>query len=611
MLRQTVLSLILAFLLFIATFSFVLRAVEFLTVRDQIFTIADFYQSIGFLIGEHEFDDVNIGADFLENNPYIEFTDRRRVAEGILQDISNAAIADPHGLIFMARRGETLFGEVQTEIHPEIHDAFFYGVLVDKIERVGGGWHLVFNVDEVLVGYPEHVVAGQSRVRMNFEMEERNEFAIDGLEIGERYFLRGMLDGTASPCNTADGNFWIPTVGDSRDIFLMQPLSPDGLWYIHISHEEMVDFSMPELEGISEEVEFLRHNHHAVQLRTTRDMMLMPIMLEEAEMGFMIEGRPIEKDDYLTANPVAVIHYQFARIRDLNIGDSITVKIPQIHHVEHKHLSEIQRSGIGAEMTGRQSFSDARVESVSQDEELYEIELEIVGIYNLFGRLGGDGLTTLSTHIYIPDSILPDDVAITSDRWGSPADQNYLPSTWYSFMLESSRYEVSFIAENRQPLEEMGFSLIIIGSAQNFWESADVILQSIAFNAIVFCIVLILVLILVVFLFLRQRRKEFTINRLLGYSIKRSVREVLATAALFLVPIAIGAIFAWLFARYTIVNTLLIFEELHEGYESVFLLSPLWLIGLIVLVFILVMIIVLIGTIRMIRRPVLELLQSK
>ena len=608
LLRRPLHSLILAFLLLIATFSFVLRSVEFLTLRDQVFRLSEFYQAIGYLSGNHEFDDVNIGADFIEDSPYIELSDRRRVVQGVMEGVLNAAIVDSHGGGFEVRRGMW----PGAEIPPEILDGIFYGELVEKLERAGGGWHLMLAVDEVLAGYPEHVVAHQSVLRMNVDLEDGAEFGITNLEIGERYLLRGMM--TSRPMHIPNDPYWlaelearIPSVGDENDILLMLPLYPEGLWYINVPHGETLDFTLPELTNISEEIMLLHHNHHAVQLRTTRDMMLMPIMLETTEMGFITQGRSIDQEDYEYANPVAVIHASFAHIRNLDVGDTLTVNVPRRHYVEHYH--GIMMGGRG----GTQTFSDVRAESIPQTEGMYELELEIIGIYNLFKGvgLGGDGLTTFSTQIYIPDSVLPDDVEIISDRWGSPVDQNYLPSTWYSFKLGSSRDEVAFIAENRLLLEEMGITLTFITSAQHFWESADVILQSIAFNGIVFSVVLVLVLLLVIFLFLRQRRKEFTVSRLLGYPTRRSIREVIFAATLFLVPIIIGAVFGWLFARRTIVNTLVIFEELHEGYEAVFSLSVYWLIGLIALVFILVLLMVLIGALRIVRRPVLELLQRK
>ena len=603
-LRQPVHSLILAFLLFIATFSFVLRTVEFLTVRNQIFTISEYFQSVGVLQGTDEFDDVNIGADFLENNPYIELSDRRRVVEGFLQDVLNSAISDPNGITFRVRRGD-FFGQLPQDLfHGELHDAIFYGELVDKTERGAGSWHLVFTVDEVLVGYPEHAVTGQSDLRMNFDLQKGNEFAIDGLVIGERYLLRGIFDSTLSPI--IDAGFWIPEIGDSRDLLLMQPLYSDGLWYIHTPHGEEVDFTDPQLELILEEVEKLQRNHHSIQLRTTKDMASIPNMLDVSEMGFMVEGRPIEYDDYLFEKPVAVIHYQFASIRGLSISDKFTVEIPLIHYANRRHSIEFS----GA--SGHQTFSDVRVEGAWQSSQMYELELEIVGIYNLFGRLGGDPSTTFSTHIYIPDSILPDDMVITSNRWQSREGQNFLPPTWYSFRLSNPRDEVAFIAQYRQPLEALGFSLTMVGGdAQNFWTSADVILQAITFNVVVFCVVLVLVLMLVIFLFLRQRKKEFTISRLLGYSAMRCVGQVLSTAILFLIPIATGSVLAWIFARVTIVNTLVVFEELHDSYAAVFSLSPLWLLGLTMIVFMLAMLMVFIGAMFTTHRPVLQMLQRK
>jgi len=622
MLRQPFHSLILVFLLFVTTFSFVLRSVEFLTVREQIFRIGDYYQAIGFLSGDdfyemnrdvdvienfrhdvfsildNELYDVKRGADFLENNRYVEFVDRRRGVKAIMQGMLNADI------------GTT-------------HSAFFYGELIDIIELPEGGWRLILAVDDVLVGYPEHVVAHQEKLQMDFNLELQSilemyynfdEFVIDNMEIGERYFLRGSFSPSTSaalddPPLSGSG---IPIVGRKRNVLQMEPLTfePNGLWFVHAPYGEMVDFTLSGLENVLEEAELLNYRYHGIQLRTTQDMALIPFMLEEAEMGFIVDGRPIDHEDHLSANPVAVIHQQFARTRDLNIGDTITVSIPQTHHAEVEIMMQYHISTIGL----LDPFFEVGIESAAQDARAHEIELTIVGIYDLFKQIGGNHATNTiaSIFVYVPDSVVQDDIVITSDIWGNPDGEHYLPSIWYSFMLESSRHEEAFLAEVSQPLEEMGLIVTMIDSgAENFWESANVILQSITFNGIVFSIVLILVLLLVTFLFLRQRRKEFAVSRVLGYSISRSVKGVMLAAALFFAPIAFGSVLAWLFAGRTIVNTLLIFEELHEGYEALFSLSPLWLIGLVAVIFVLTMLMVFIGALYLMRRPVLELLQRK
>jgi len=600
-LRQPVYSLILAFLLFVATFGFVLRSVEFITVRQQIFAISDYFETIGFLRGTTAFDDVSAGADLLETSPYIGIADRRRVVEGVLQDVLNSATADPWG-VHSSRSAEILGVEIQQG--PK--DVFFYGELINKFERREDRWILTLNVDDVVIGYPEYVVAGQSDLQVVLHLDEENESVINNLEIGERYLLRALL------VDTPSGR--MPTVGDPANTFDLQPLYPGGVWYLHIPHGETVDLTNSELARISEEIEIVHHRHHTVQIQTTRDMALVPVMLED-DMGFMVEGRQINYVDYLNANPVAVIHRQFARIRGLSIGDTITVAISQEHEAEHMNtdvFTVMALSGISA--GDRQSLVDIQVESIPQAESIHEIELEIVGIYNLFEGSGGDPFTNFSTRIYIPDSVLPDDVIITSERWANNSDQNYLPSFWYTFRLNNSRDELAFIMENHQPLVEMGLMLIMVvdgsDSVQNFWQSANIVLQTTTFNAIVFCVVLILVLLLVVFLFLRQRRKDLMINRMLGYSIRKSVKDILKTAILFLMPIIIGAIPAWLFASHTIMNTMVIFEEL-TGYEAVFTLSPVWLINLILIVFISVLLMVLIGILRLSYRPLLELLQRR
>lgn len=601
-LRQPVYTLILAFLIFVATFGFVLRSVEFIAVRQQIYTISDYFESIGFLRGTSAFDDVNVGADFLENSPYISIADRRRVVEGVLQDVLNSATADPWG-VHSSRNAEILGIEIQEGPR----DVFFYGELVNKVESRQNRWLLTLNVDDVVVGYPEYVVDGQSELQIILNLEEENELVIDSLEIGERYFLRVLL------IDTPNGR--MPTVGDPANVFAMKPLYPDGVWYLHVPADETIDWTNPELVAISEEIDLLLHYHHIVQLQTTRDMALVPMMLED-EMGFMVEGRPIAYEDHLNGNPVAVIHRQFAQIRGLNVGDTITVEVPLVHQAENMNTDVFTVMALSGISVGeRQSLVDIHVESMPQAERVHEIELEIVGIYNLFEGSGGDPFTNFSTRIYIPDSILPDDVTISSQRWESPDNHNYLPSFWYTFRLDNSRNELAFLVQNHEPLAEMGLMLVMVvdgaDSVQNFWQSANIILQTTTFNAIVFVIVLILVLMLVVFLFSRQRRKELMINRMLGYSIGRSVKEILTTATLFLIPIIIGAVIAWVFAHRTIMNTLVILEELTGNTETLFTLSHVWLIGLIMVVFILILLMVLIEIMRLSCRPLLELLQRR
>ena len=115
MLRKPVRSLILFFLISIAIFSFILRSAEFLSVREEIFRVATFYTAIGFLSGEHDLVDVNVGADFLENTGYLELSDRRRGASAALQGILNA---DVYGANFLNFQD---FPEYQWRFH----DAFF------------------------------------------------------------------------------------------------------------------------------------------------------------------------------------------------------------------------------------------------------------------------------------------------------------------------------------------------------------------------------------------------------------------------------------------------------------------------------------------------------
>ena len=583
--RQFGRSLVLAILLGVTAFTFALRTVEFVYIRERIFEIAEFFSTHGFISAPYALDDVGSGADILENSPYVEISDRRRGVEGFLQGMLNADIASQTD-------------QIPPQYRLRLPYAFFYGELIDIIELGNDRLRLVFSVDDVLVGYPEHVVAGQEGLFVEWVCES----TIPKMEIGQRYFLKGIY--------LADFHLdTLPIAGSSSDVLRMRPFNEEGLWYIPVPVGEDVDFTMLGLERILEEVEKLRYNHSAVRLQTTMDMTSIPMMLENQGMGYLVEGRFINKNDYLNKNAVAVIHHTFAKVRDLSIGDTIVVNIPQFHYVKRAINMSVTGGGVIL------NFYDAYIKSDFQDSSMHELELEIVGIYNLFysvdkpeGWIHG---TALSVYTFIPDSILPRDIIITPPEWADESRDIYLPSTWYSFKLTSSQHEAAFMAENRDQLEAMGFALNIIDTnAQNFWESAPIILQSILFNAIVFWIVLLLVLLLVTFLFLRQRRKEFAVLQVLGCPINRSVRQILTASSLFLIPITIGSVLAWVFSERIIVNTLQTFEEMNAGYVAVFTLSPIWLISLIAIVFVIAILMVSIGAIRITRRPVLAILQE-
>jgi hypothetical protein len=92
MLRQPVKTTLLALLLIVASFSFVMRSVEHLVINEQINEISKFYRAVGFLSYDrdnHFVTDVRQGAEIVAASPHVRFSDERRLAEAILLDMPN------------------------------------------------------------------------------------------------------------------------------------------------------------------------------------------------------------------------------------------------------------------------------------------------------------------------------------------------------------------------------------------------------------------------------------------------------------------------------------------------------------------------------------------
>ena len=153
-----------------------------------------------------------------------------------------------------------------------------------------------------------------------------------------------------------------------------------------------------------------------------------------------------------------------------------------------------------------------------------------------------------NTNMYIPDSCMPE---------GFGADPETM--VWdYSFVLKSSQDEAAFLEENREALEELGYSVSFVENhSENFWASVTPMRQSATFSAVVFAGVLLLGLVLAAFLYLLLRRRDFAILRAMGVPNGPAARGLLGPVALLgLLGIAAGSIPAWGYAMRKTAETL-------------------------------------------------------
>jgi len=579
-LRQKIRSLLLFTIIGIAAFAFVLRTVEYIVIHRHLNEVGRNYRAIGFLRGQTDNTDITQAANLLANSPFMGYEDRQRRVQGILHDLYSPDVAG------MGRM-----------IHPDdrrlYSAAYFIGHLhsVNRDHESDGLLVLDMTVVEILAGSPYHVAPFQ-RIRLHYEFPPGEDTSyVDNLVDGQRYLFKGHFYRL----------FWgSPEVGRLSDFLVMQHIPSD--------------------EEMQAEIERIQRDSRAITLHTTSDMTALPDIQGRNSPMSISRGRHLNRDDYLNANPVAVVSQSFAWPRGLNVGNTFTVTVYQNQYTHRLTLPSTWETG-DALIASR---TELAVGSSPDERGYIELELEIVGIYNTFYRTDrtfGCGV------IYVPDSIIPAYIQANMIRH---LPEGNLPAAWYGFVLNSTRQEQVFFLEYRELLAATyNVSLHMFRSGgEVFWTAADSILLVTAFNAIVFGLVVVLVLSLVSFIYAKQRQKEFAIARSLGVSVKKILLQICISVLMIAMPAAIiGGGIAWHFAMEEAAYVLEPFGEnlstqapnpfrhdflgaaIREAAQPDF--SYIWLAGLIGVFFTFVLAMVLINVIIHLRRPVLTQLQGR
>ena len=614
MLRQPIRTALIVLFMAFTSFSFVMRSAEYIIIDERINEIGEHFRAIGILnhMGDFLDDDVRQAADIVRESLYVSLSDSRRLIEAVLLDMPNAETLPAH---------HRNISRVARALRPR--DAFFFGTLVDM--QQGGDTYMVLSVevDSVLVGYPEHVRAGQTlTVQYFMDVNEirTGETAIDNMVVGQRYLLRGTQYAV-----------WASPESESQfiylDKFVMKPLSEVtynvveryfmerylpryGVWYVNAPPFEDVNLVIPGLENLEAELHWMRFAQSSVRMQTTADMTLMPLMRTPTDLrawrAELVEGRFIDRDDYYYARPVVIVNDSFARIRGLEIGDILTIGI----------LPEQRLTG-SAGMTLQYIEVDVIGEVYAPLAHI--LELEIVGLVQFVGFT----YFITTSWMYMPDSVLPSDVTIAHFR--DDSEDGYISSEWYSFVLNDPRDVDAFLLENRETLEELGFTVEFMPSiegAREFWESVEGILQSVVFNLVLFSVISVLVLTLISFLYNRQRQKDFAISRALGSPERKTLRQLLTAFLLVALPsIIAGGLGGWFMALNAAANAVDslgggavvqdVSDYMEYGQTVGVNLSIFWMFALIAVVFAGLLVLMLFLGLRMSRRPVLELLQGK
>ena len=166
MLRQPARTTLVVVLLLLASFSFFLRTVEFIAVRDEIHQLSTLFRTIGTVRGENYWSDVSYAAAIIEQSPFVGFSEQRVAVEAELLDMLTPDISGMwRGMPLQkqARLNENLFTARVIDIHQ--HSSYW---ISGNMRRVTSTIELQVEVLEVFAGRPENVIPGQRLTLTNY-----------------------------------------------------------------------------------------------------------------------------------------------------------------------------------------------------------------------------------------------------------------------------------------------------------------------------------------------------------------------------------------------------------------------------------------------------------
>ncbi|HPL81937.1 MAG TPA: hypothetical protein PLU23_05500, partial [Anaerolineaceae bacterium] len=340
--RRPLMSLLILAAIGFVSFGFVGKVVETIIVWRETNRLEGYYRSIGAIYKDFEREEhlYAEGVALIEQSPAFAFGDFRRQTAGFMRDAYNVDF--DFGTMDV---GETLYADASLWHGEGVYnlDCWFYGTLVDyqlintnKKPILFAGYMLVFDVDEVLAGYPERIQAGNNYVvwipaRYTIEIDQMQPH-LDKMQLGQRYLMRAWSN-PSFPFSATGVN-----AVNLNDAFNLKPLDDKDLWYIPVEKDETIDLALPQYEGIRLEIDRLNENLRSILLIGTSDMSAMPDVQVDSKAYFLVEGRWLNREDEEQARHVIVIEKGFSEIRRIGIGDQITFTLRALKDPYHSYI---------------------------------------------------------------------------------------------------------------------------------------------------------------------------------------------------------------------------------------------------------------------------------
>lgn len=566
--RRILFTLTLTLLAAVLSFGFVSRAVEYLSVRQELERISDNYRTIGWLTSADE--NVAAGAELIAESPYVETADTRGFLWGTLTDLYNADL--------QGRRE----GYWYNEYGVNNAEVLFWGTLQyvdeDWYERSDKPGHekleasrLVFTVSERIYGYPDYVPEdGDIALVFTDEMLESGGLKLPELTVGESYLIKAYYSGDRNG-RWPGYEMWASAAGGHALTAL--PIEGNHLFLTAEEGSEVLSALVSD-----ERMQFDELNRHSMFVNVTKDMSAMPKAQDVQKRMFLTEGRWLDEIDSNAGAAVCAVHKDFAAARGLHVGDSV-------------------------ELTFRPAqlfLGYAMGEQDAAEWQTYESETRQYTIVGIFDYMPLNewfhNFSEENMELYIP--------------YGSAPEAYIRESTnaqYFSFVLRNPQDTDAFLSEVQEPLAAMGMKIQLI---ENDWEhfavSANAMEQTARTGVWVFLGVLCLGFALIAFLYSRQNVKSFGIARALGVPKGKCVRMCLAPILrVSIAGIGAGALLSWRYALGEAEQMLIGMQEHAEVSLPIW-----WLAGLVLVLVLILAAASAAGILLMARRPVMELLHD-
>lgn len=592
--RTPVRTLLVFVLLAAASFACLSRAGEYYITSREIDRLADQYVSTGYLEAIHPGEMIyDVHGSYYNETSFSSASMEEAVR--ILESAGQTAYVD------VSRAVSGYAGDIYAPLSDGVLNAFPSNITYAKITVAGKSCakdnpysHRVHGrIEEIYAGLPNVAeidatvplyVMPQQPTDTEEEYAEAVQTIYDKFEEKQTYLVAlntyMTLERPVGKPDVRDTGQYL-TAGGFYVKYHFNLVSLDGGELFCYPVDE--DFSLEDsfwdetytVDGISlrRRLETWEHNIHTLRFDTCGDLLTEPAFVSGE--CYMVEGRPITREDEENASPVCVILQEFAALRGISVGDTIGIRMEDLTMVGSSYAPE---------------------DYPWEEQDSRQLELTVVGIY------GSESEETGVNFSYLPDSCI-------TQEWENPVFR----ARDISFVLHSPQEEDAFRETVAAPLEKLGFS---VSFGDSGWEEMAPSLRTIRQSSLAGFLAMAaaagLALVLVEYLFIGRKKREFAIMRALGTPRRAAGGSLLLSLVCLSVPaITCGAAGAWYAARKAAADAFAqVGAVLPEGFAFETSLSPLWMTAVGVIVFALLCLLAWIGLRRLGRLAPLQLLQS-